>query len=171
MSATLTSVLTGIAVQVGAPLVKGILERSLGSTAGGIAGSVIDAIADQAGVPVESLDKTDPSILGEAIKAVELETPDLIFAFVEQQKETNRLLLAEMDRGTLWTWAWRPFWMWFLAFLWAWALVVTPTVNAIVGSSVPLVDLSILMTLTGFYTAFYMGGHTVKQFTKGRPNV
>ena len=171
MSVTLTSVLTGIAVQVGAPIVKGVLERSLGSTAGGIAGSVIDAIADKAGVPVECLDKTDSSILGEAIKAVEVETPDLIFAFVEQQKETNRLLIAEMERGTLWTWAWRPFWMWFLAFLWAWALVIAPLVNALLGSSVGYVDLSILMTLTGFYTAFYMGGHTVKQFTKGRPDV
>lgn len=163
MSSLLAGILIEAAGKVGAPIVKGLLEKYVGGKAGQIGGGIIDVIAGKAGVSPAELPGLPAEDLCAAVQASEPVAAELVLAEVEQQRETNRLMQAEMDKdGGTWTWAWRPAWMWLLAFLWTYALVLRPLVNAAVGAAIEAVDVSILMTLTGAYLALYMGGHTVK---------
>jgi hypothetical protein len=158
----LASILIGSAVRVGAPVVKRLIEDNLGKTAGSVAETVIDAIAGEAGVTVDQLPSLPAEALDRAVATVEAETPELVAAYVAQQREANRLMLAEMDKGGAWTWAWRPATMWMIGALWLWSLVLVPLVNALSGATVPLF-LGELTFLTGIYLGLYMGGHTAKE--------
>ncbi|KQO80230.1 hypothetical protein [Rhizobium sp. Leaf262] len=109
----LVSVLIGAAIRVGADTVKAILEKQVGGVVGELGGTVIDAIAAQAGITPEALPNLPPAELDAAIAKVEQQTPELL-AFVEQQKETNRLMLAEMNKDTSFGWLWRPAGMWLM---------------------------------------------------------
>lgn len=161
--APLIPILIGIAADVGAPLVKSILEKKVGYGTGVIAETVIKTVAEHAGATPESLSTVDSAVLAEAVSATEAEAPEIIAAWVEQQRLMNENIKAEHDKGgPTWTWAWRPAWMWLLAFIWTYALILRPVVNAAFGASIESVDLAVLMTLTGAYLALYMGGHTAQ---------
>lgn len=164
MNTVLASILIEAATRVGAPIVKQLLEKHLGGAAGEIGGMVIDAIAGKAGVPPADLPSVSAKDLEAAVVATETETPQLITAWVEQQREANRLILAEMDKSeSWWTWAWRPAWMWFLGFLFLFRLVLVPITDAALGSDIAAsVDLPTMMTLTAWFMGLYMGGHTLK---------
>ena len=164
MSAILASILIDVAAKVGAPIVKSLLEKHVGGPIGDIGGMVIDAIAGRAGVPPDDLRSVPTKDLEAAVAATEADAPQLVAAWVGQQREANRLMLAEMSKGRpWWTWGWRPAWMWFLGFLFLFRLVLVPVTDAILGSSIAAtVDLSTMMTLTAWFMGLYMGGHTVK---------
>lgn len=154
----LIPILISAAAQVGAPIVKGLLEKHVGPLAGSVAETVINSVAEKVGGDVAT---ADPAAIGAAVTAVEADTPDLLAQWVASQRAANDLQLAEMAKPG-WTWAWRPFWMWLLAFLWTYALVLRPLANAGTGGSIEGIDLSTLMTLTAAYLGLYMGGHTAK---------
>lgn len=164
MNTVLASILIEAATKVGAPIVKQLLEKHLGGAAGEIGGMVIDAIAGKAGVQPGDLPSVPAKELEAAVAATEAETPQLVATWVEQQREANRLMLAEMDKSeSWWTWAWRPAWMWFLGFLFLFRLVLVPIADAALGSDIAAsVDLSTMMTLTAWFMGLYMGGHTLK---------
>lgn len=157
----LASILLGAASELAVPVIKKILGDKLGGTGGEIAGKVIDAIAERAGVPPEALPDLPPDDLQEAIVAAEPAVAEILMQHVESQRLMNETLRAELDKGgPTWTWAWRPGWMWLLAFVWLYALILRPLTNAAFGASIEAIDLGILMTLTGVFTGLYMGGHT-----------
>jgi len=164
MNTVLASILIDAAAKVGAPIVKQLLEKYVGGTASEIGGVVIDTIAGKAGVTPEALPSLPAKDLEAVVVATEAETPQLVAAWVEQQREANRLMLAEMDKSeSWWTWAWRPAWMWFLGFLFLFRLVLVPIADAALGSDIAAaVDLSTMMTLTAWFMGLYMGGHTLK---------
>lgn len=164
MNTVLASILIEAATRVGAPIVKQLLEKHLGGAAGEIGGMVIDTIAGKAGVPPDDLPSVPAKELEAAVAATETETPQLVATWVEQQREANRLMLAEMDKSeSWWTWAWRPAWMWFLGFLFLFRLVLLPIADAALGSDIAAsVDISTMMTLTAWFMGLYMGGHTLK---------
>lgn len=164
MNTILASILIEAATRVGAPIVKQLLEKHLGGAAGEIGGIVIDAIAGKAGVTPDDLPSVPATELEAAVAATETETPQLIATWVEQQREANRLMLAELNKSeSWWTWAWRPAWMWFLGFLFLFRLVLVPIADAALGSDIAAsVDLSTMMTLTAWFMGLYMGGHTLK---------
>lgn len=164
MNTVLASILIEAATRVGAPIVKQLLEKHLGGAAGEIGGMVIDAIASKAGVPPDDLPSVPAKDLEAAVAATETETPQLVATWVEQQREANRLMLAEMDKSeSWWTWAWRPAWMWFLGFLFLFRLVLVPIADAALGSDIAAsVDIYTMMTLTAWFMGLYMGGHTLK---------
>lgn len=164
MNTVLASILIEAATRVGAPIVKQLLEKHLGGAAGEIGGMVIDAIAGKAGVQPGDLPSVPAKELEAAVAATEAETPQLVATWVEQQREANRLMLAEMDKSDAWwTWAWRPAWMWFLGFLFLFRLVLVPIADAALGSDIAAsVDISTMMTLTAWFMGLYMGGHTLK---------
>lgn len=164
MNTVLASILIEAATRVGAPIVKQLLEKHLGGAAGEIGGMVIDAIASKAGVPPDDLPSVPTKDLEAAVAATEVETPQLVATWVEQQREANRLMLAELDKSeSWWTWAWRPAWMWFLGILFLFRLVLVPIADAALGSEIAAsVDLSTMMTLTAWFMGLYMGGHTLK---------
>jgi hypothetical protein len=161
----LAGILIEAAAKVGAPIVKGALERYLGPAGGAIGGVVIDTIAREAGVRTEQLEHLPPHQVEAAVARAEPRVAELVLAEVEQQREANRLMLAELEaagtHGT-WSWAWRPATMWLIGALWLWSLAVVPVVNAATGAAIPL-HLSELTFLTGIYLGLYMGGHTAKE--------
>ena len=157
----LASILLGAASELAVPVIKKILGDKLGGTGGEIAGKVIDAIAERAGVSPEEIPDLPTVDLQEAIVAAEPAAADILMHHVESQRLMNETLQAELDKGgPTWTWAWRPGWMWLLAFVWLYALILRPLTNAAFGASIEAIDLGILMTLTGVFTGLYMGGHT-----------
>ncbi|MGB3834464.1 MAG: hypothetical protein WA975_21670 [Mesorhizobium sp.] len=172
MSAIVASVLIGAAAKVGAPIVKGLLEKYVGGAASDIGGMVIDTIAAQAGVAPEALPSLPAKDLEAAVAAAEAQAPQLVAAWVEQQREANRLMLAEMEKGgdSWWTWAWRPAGMWIFIALFAWYAAGLPIINLLLGLLGTgerlglIVDVSTMVTMFMFFAGFYMGGHTVKDF-------
>ncbi len=165
MDPLVTSILLDVAGKVGAPLVKGLLQKiGLGGVAGDIAGSVVDTVAEKLGVAPAEIPAQPTDKIEAAVQATEAEAPELVLAWAKQQELANQLQLAEMKPGEpVWTWAWRPAWMWFLMALFAFRLVAVPVVDAAVGSQIAsAVDLGAMMTLTTWFMALYMGGHTLK---------
>jgi len=168
----LASVLIGAAIRVGADTVKAILEKQVGGVVGELGGTVIDAIAAQAGVTPEALPNLPPAELDTAIAKVEQQTPELVMAFVEQQKETNRLMLAEMNKDTSFGWLWRPAGMWLMLACIARYVGVRPLLNAVLwsfGSGIQIeigLDMPTFLTIFMTYAGLYMGGNTVIRAVK-----
>lgn len=162
----ITKVILNAAVRTGSNVVKDIITAQLGSTIGGLAGTVIDTVAGNLGVTPDQIPSFSPSDIDQAVAMAE-DNPEILRLYVEQQRMTNTLLLAEMQKDEgLWTWAWRPAWMWFLLFLWAWNAVILPLVVGAFGASIPLIPYEYLAGVTAVYTTFYLGGHTVKSAMK-----
>lgn len=156
--------LIAIATEIGAPIVRRILERQIGAGGADLAGNVIEAIARQAGVPADRLGElatTQPEVIREAVKAVEDMSPELIALYSEGLK--GQFALMEADRADpIWMRAWRPGWMYLLGFFWFWDIVLLHVANAIWKIALPPVPFSDLVSLTGIFMGLYMGGHTVK---------
>ena len=171
---TLASILLTAAGDLAVPIIKKILGDKLSGEGGEIAGKVIDAIAEKAGVSPDALPSLPADDLRDAIVATEPVVADILVQHVESQRLMNETLKAELDKGgPTWTWAWRPGWMWLLAFVWLYALILRPLTNAAFDASIEAVDLGILMTLTGVFTGLYMGGHTalrgIDKWRGGKP--
>lgn len=161
MSAAITSILIAAATKVGAPVVKSILEKHVGGLAGTLAGSVIDQIAERAGVEPEALPQEDPKIIENAVRDIEAAGPEVIALYRAGLEGQFELIQAEMSEG-FWQSAWRWGWMYLLAFLWVCAFLVFPALK-VFGIVLDPIDSATLMTLTGWFISLYMGGHTVKE--------
>jgi len=146
------------------PFVKKIIGEKLGGE--GLAGDLIDIIAQKLGLPAEKLPGAEPATLEKALVEVEPMAADMLAKHIESQRLATELQQAEIANGPVWAWAWRPGWMWLLGLFWLYGLMLRPIVNAAFGAEIEPVDLSILMALTGAYLALYMGGHTVKDAVK-----
>ncbi len=161
------SILIGVAAKVGAPIVKGLLQDYLGGTAGQVGGAVIDAIAERAGVPIEQLPDLPEHELEAVVKSVEADSPALINALLESQREANKLMLAEMQKESAFGWMWRPAGMWLMLACVAWIMFIRPVTNAILWTWTPSLQIELGMDLANFfgiftiYTGFYMGGNTI----------
>ncbi|MFN7125301.1 MAG: 3TM-type holin [Allorhizobium sp.] len=161
------SILIGVAAKVGAPIVKGLLQDYLGGTAGQVGGAVIDAIAERAGVPIEQLPDLPEHELEAVVKSVEADSPALINALLESQREANKLMLAEMQKETAFGWLWRPAGMWLMLACVAWLMMVRPVLNAILWGIMPGIQIEVGIDIANFlgiftiYTGFYMGGNTI----------
>ena len=168
MSAIAT-ILLGVATEVGAPLIKRVFEDRFGKASGALAETVIKTVAEKAGVEPIELEKLKPAELEKAVLAVETEMPELIALYAAGLEGQFALLQAETREG-FWQSFWRYGWMYLLAIFWIWRIMVAPIVNQRIGSGggmmIEMVDLATLMTLTSWFMALYMGGHTVKDLGK-----
>ncbi|MCW5720412.1 MAG: hypothetical protein KIS86_04640 [Devosia sp.] len=163
----LSSVLIGLATEVGAPIVKQVLEQKFGRASGQIAEAVIKSIADNSGVSVEQLPEiieSRPAVVKDAIAVTEVIAPELVSLYARGLDGQFSLLQAETAEGPLQS-GWRWGWMYLLGFFWTWVIVILPVVD-LFGVEVPAIDLGILLTLTSWFIALYMGGHTVKELGK-----
>lgn len=158
------AVILGMAAKLGTPIVKSIIEKKIGGTAGGLANAVIDAVAEKAGVPPEALATAPVEKLEAAVRQVEAEAPEMISVWEAGIAGQFALLQAETAEG-FWQSAWRWGWMYLLAFFWLNALLLFPLMRA---GGVPLdpIELPVLVTLTGWFITLYMGGHTAKEIGK-----
>jgi hypothetical protein len=165
----IASILVGVATEVGAPLVKRILEKRFGKASGELAETVIKTVAEKAGAEPIDLEALKPADLKEAVLATEAEMPELIALYTAGLEGQFALLQAETREG-FWQSFWRYGWMYLLAIFWIWRIIVAPIVNQRLGSAsglmIEMIDVATLMTLTSWFMALYMGGHTIKDFGK-----
>jgi hypothetical protein len=166
MSAIAT-ILLGVAAKVGAPIVKSILQEHIGGLAGKVGGSLIDAIAEKAGVAPAELPNLPEKELEKAVLEVErADAPELLTHLLESQRLANELMMKEMDSGPFWSWAWRPGGMYVIGFWWMLYILVWPLLNLFLrlfGASEQLetiVDVATLLAISGGFISLYMGGYT-----------
>jgi hypothetical protein len=161
----LATILIGIAAEVGAPLIKSVLEKRIGPIGGELADTVIKTVAEKAGVEPIELEALKPAELKDAVLATEADMPELIELYTRGLEGQFALLQTETREG-FWQSFWRYGWMYLLAIFWIWRIIIAPIVNQRLGSGggvvIEMVDLATLMTLTSWFMALYMGGHTVK---------
>lgn len=158
----LAVILAGIAADIGAPLIKKILEPKIGATGGALAETVIKTIAEKAGAEPIDLPALDRPTLEAAIKQAEAEAPELIALYTAGLEGQFALLQAETREG-IWQSAWRWGWMYLLAFFWIWRIILLPVLNRAADHPIEPIDLAVLMTLTSWFIGLYMGGHTLKE--------
>lgn len=163
----LREILLGVATKVGAPLIKGILENAAPGVVSTIGGKVIDAIAGHAGVEPEALPdlaQLSPEAVEKAVIATEGQMPELIALWEKGLEGQFALLSAETSKGGLES-AWRWGWMYLLGFFWLWLIVVVPVFNLMLPEPglVMTVSVTTVLTLTSWFIALYMGGHTLKE--------
>lgn len=160
----ITSIILGAAAKVGAPIVKGVLEKHVGGLAGTLAGTVVDQVAERLGVEPSAIPTVDDKELGNAVSDIEIAMPELITLYETGLRGQFALLQSEQAEG-FWPSAWRWGWMYLLAFLWVCAFLLFP-IARVFGISIEPIDSTTLMTLTGWFISLYMGGHTLKEFGK-----
>jgi len=166
------AVIAAAAAKVGAGMVKSVIENRLGAGAGQIAGdlagNVIETVARKAGVePIElpDLAEDNPAAVERAVQETEAAMPELIALWQAGLEGQFALLQTETKEGGLKSF-WRYGWMYLLAVFWIWRIMVLPIVNARIAIPVEAVDFAVLLTLTSWFMALYMGGHTVKELGK-----
>ena len=155
--------------RIGAPIAASLL-RSYGGKGGEAAGWLIEQLANSIGVEpdpekIATEIRNNPTSAETIVATEQARGAEWVGVFQAGLANQAAVFAAESRRGGLAS-AWRPGWMYFLGFLWAWALVLVPLVNAWLGSAIPGIDLGILLTLTSWFIALYMGGHTVKELGK-----
>ena len=163
--------LVTLAAKLGAPLVRQILERKIGSANTTLVTTTLEAIAGRVGVPVDGLEEavaSRPEVVAGAIMDAEAQLPPLIDVLLADAQGAAALASAEGNSEHFLAWAWRPAAMWGFGALWFWALVIVPTLQAITNTVLVAPDLSILLQLNVVYMGLYMGGHTVKDFVATR---
>ncbi|MBV6648086.1 MAG: hypothetical protein KI789_00035 [Hoeflea sp.] len=161
----LATIILGVATELGLPMIKNILEPKIGRTGGALVETVIKTVAEKAGVEPIELEALKPADIKEAVLATEAEMPEIIALYAAGLEGQFALLQAETREG-FWQSFWRYGWMYLLAIFWIWRIIIAPIVNQRLGSGggvvIEMVDLATLMTLTSWFMALYMGGHTVK---------
>ena len=76
--------------------------------------------------------------------------------------QRDHMLDREDQRGSVFSWGWRPAMSWMLLFLWSWNGVILPVANAIAGTSIVPIPWEHLLGFAGLWLAIYGGGHTIK---------
>lgn len=169
----IAAAIAAAATRVGANMVKAVVGQALGAgageIAGGLAGSVIDKIAGRAGVEpaaLPDLADREPEILENAVRDTEAAMPELIALWQAGLAGQFALAQTEAKEGFLQSF-WRPAWMYLLAIFWVWRIMALPVLNRVFGGTpIELVDFAVLLTLTSWFMALYMGGHTIKELGK-----
>lgn len=165
--APIVSILLGVASQVGAPIIKGVLEKHVGGKAGEIGGKVVDAIAAKAGVKPDEILTLPRAEVEAAVKAAEPETAELLLAEAEGQRLANELMTAEMNKDSAFGWLWRPAGMWLMLICIGWYVFGISILSAIVGVAIaPPVDFGAFSQIFVAYSALYMGGNTAIRMLK-----
>lgn len=164
MSAVAT-IIASIASKVGADLIGNVLGDRFGPAGGQLAEVVIGEVAGHLGVTPEALPEVPHADLEGAVKDIEARMPELIALWSRGLDGQFAMLQGEQKEGGLAS-GWRWGWMYLLGFFWVWVIVIVPLANAATGGRIEVIDFAILLTLTSWFIALYMGGHTVKELGK-----
>lgn len=157
--------LAGVAAKVGVPIIKSILQKQLGDNlAGTLAGKVIDTVASKAGVEPEEIETVDDKDLECAVTETETQMAEVIELW-QKGVEAQFDLLKSDEKFGFFNVFWRAGWMYLLGVFWIWRIMIVPVTNAY-GIPIEGVDIAVLATLTGWFMALYMGGHTLKEIGK-----
>jgi hypothetical protein len=154
-------ILVPILAQIGAPILKKLLEDKIGS---GVADSIVNTIAAKLGVDptpeaIGAKYQADPVATAEAVQQVEAEHADKWLATAAR----DSMIAREDTHETFFAWGWRPAMSWLVIFLFAWAMVVLPLVNTAFKSSIPIPSMDSILQFSGIWLVIYGGGHTIKE--------
>lgn len=163
----IAALLIDAAVRAGTPLLKDLLVKQVGGTAGELGGAVIDAVAQQVGVPCDQLPNVPQAQIDSALQSVEADLPRMMMTALDAQREGNKLQLAEMAKDGWFGWMWRPAGMWLMLVTFAWFAIGRPIVNAALWAMMPGLQIEAGMDMATFlgvftvFTGLYMGGNTL----------
>lgn len=156
------SFIASIATKIGAELVGNALGDKFGPLGGQLAEAVIGEVAGRLGVPPADIPNQPSVQIEAAVEDVELHMPELIALWSRGLDGQFALLQAEQAEGG-WTSNWRPGWMYLLALFWFVRFLVVPFLDSTGETNLAdAMPAEIMLTLTGWFIALYMGGHTVK---------
>lgn len=161
------SSLAPVLVSLGAPILGSILRTNVGGVAGEASAKVIEALADALGAEpeleaVKKAIEADPNA-DRRVQAIERERSAEWIAYLTMAtSQRNQMLDREDERGSVFSWGWRPAMSWMLLFLWSWNGVILPVANATAGASIVPIPWEHLLGFAGLWLAIYGGGHTIK---------
>jgi hypothetical protein len=156
--------LIALASQVGAPILRRILERKIGTKGAKLTSEILGEIGERLGVrplDVEDLALSDPERVSAVLPEIETLAAERMAIYASEVEYQLEALKAEQD-DPAWMRAWRPAGMYLIGFLWLWNVVLLHIANAFWKIKLPPVEFEQLMGLTALYLSLYMGGHTVK---------
>lgn len=156
------TVVATVAARIGAELVGKVLGDKFGPIGGQLAEAVIGEVAGKLGLEPADIPTASLPELEAAVHEVEQNMPELIALWSRGLEGQFALLQAEQQEGG-WQSNWRPGWMYLLAVMWFVRLLVVPFLDSTGETSLAdAMPAEIMLTLTGWFLALYMGGHTVK---------
>jgi hypothetical protein len=180
------AVLEGLLLGAGGRLLGRLAAKKFGPEAGAFAGEAMGMLAEALGVEpdVERIEEAAAKLpkaeLTRLVDSVEVKTAELVLAEAkkleaanEQQRLTNQLLLAEDKPANRWL----VVWQYLLMAFWGWTIFVAPVGNAVIRLStgegdarpaISIVDVGVLLTLTGLYLSLHMGGHTLLEVIRNK---
>lgn len=165
---SIVPILLGLAIEIGVPVVKQILEGKV-DNGGQLVEVVVKTVAESAGVPVDDLQdlaEKNPALVREALVVAEGIAPELVGLYTTGLNGQFALLSQEGKEGP-WQSGWRWGWMYLLGFMWFVRLMVVPVVDALLDTDIGAgMELQVMLTLTGWFIGLYMGGHTLKEIGK-----
>lgn len=176
-------------LELGGKALSKLVGKKFGADMGELAQQALEALGEAFGVEPkrEAIERAIETVRAEpegqrraegAVAYAEAKIADKLLAEAElwkqaneQQRMAHELLKAQIDEGGA-SGAWLWIWQYIFMGLWLWAFVGVHVVNAVLrllggSTTLPNLDLTILMTLTGSYLALHMGGHTVLELMRG----
>ena len=161
------SSLAPVLVSLGAPILGSILRTNVGGIAGEASAQVIEALAQAFGAQptpeaVKAAIEADPKAAAK-VQAIERErSAEWVAYLTVATAQRDHMLDREDQRGSVFSWGWRPAMSWMLLFLWSWNGVILPVANATAGTSIVPIPWEHLLGFAGLWLAIYGGGHTIK---------
>ncbi|MBN9333878.1 MAG: hypothetical protein J0I64_10460 [Devosia sp.] len=139
-----------------------VLGERFGPASGQLAEVVIGEVASRLGVSPDDVPSIDFPRVETAVAEVEAQMPEVIALWARGIDGQFALLQAEQSEGG-WVSAWRPGWMYLLGLMWVVRLLVVPFLDSTGETNLAeAMPAEIMLTLTGWFLALYMGGHTIK---------
>ncbi len=124
------------------------------------AASSYERIREQARIQVEG--RNSSKMLHEVMTIERERSAERVAYLTMATALRDHLLDRENQRGSVFSWGWRPAMSWMLLFLWSWNGVILPVANATAGTSIVPIPWEHLLGFAGLWLAIYGGGHTIK---------
>jgi len=156
-----------ILADVGAPILKRLIQQKMSGLAAAGADMAVDTIAKSLKVestPEAIVDAYNdaPEQVGQLIRDVESINSDVWAQYLIAATEARAELFAREDSKTFFHDGWRPAMCWLLIWLFLSNATILPIINAVFKTSIPLTDWQHIIAFASVWLVIYGGGHTAK---------
>lgn len=161
------------AAKVGAKKLEGFLNEKVEGS-GELVGELIESVIKRSPVETyEEFNELPEEDIEKSVLRAEEDLPEILAEYTKQQELTNDLLRTEMTispeqpKEPFFKWGWRPMAMWALVAMIPYAFVAHPLLM-VVMPTLEQFQYTVFMGVFSTFSAFYMGGHTIKEWRNGR---